>query len=104
MNGLKREIPGTGTLKLIHKYEVPTGKTVTYARFVCDYRPQKEEKNRTRITVGVYRINYPVNITTRESDTTTIKLLLNSVVSNTDTTFITTDINNFYLNTEMGKH
>ena len=41
MNGLKRGISGTGTMKMIHKYEVPTGQTVTYARFVCDYIPQK---------------------------------------------------------------
>ena len=41
MNGLKRGISVTGTMKQIHKYEVPTGQTVTYARFVCDYIPQK---------------------------------------------------------------
>ena len=40
MNGMKRGIPGTGTMNLIHKYEVPTGRKVTYAQFVCDYRPQ----------------------------------------------------------------
>ena len=99
MNGLKRGISGTGKMKLIHKYEVPTGRTLTYARFVCDYRPQKEEKHRTRITVGGDRINYPGNVTTRGADMTTIKLLLNSVVSTPDARFITTDIKNFYLNT-----
>ena len=43
MNGLKRGISGTGTMKLIHKHEVQTGRIVTYARFVCDYIPQKKE-------------------------------------------------------------
>ena len=100
-NGLKRGISGTGTMKLIHKNEVPTVRTVTYARFVCDYIPQNEEKHRTRITVGGDRINYPGNVTTRGADMTTIKLLLNSVVSTTDEIFITADIKNFYLNTEM---
>ena len=38
---------------------------------------------------------------TRGADTTTIKMLLNSVVSTPNTRFITADINNFYLNTEM---
>ena len=99
MNGLKRIILETGTMKLIHKYEVPTGRTVTYARFVCDYRPQKEEKHRTRITLGGDRINYPGNVTTRGADMTTIKLLLKSVVSTPDARFITADIKNFYLNT-----
>ena len=41
MNGLKKGIPGIGTMKLIHKYEVPTRRTLKYARFVCDYIPQK---------------------------------------------------------------
>ena len=41
MNGLKVRISGTGTMKLINKYKVPTGRTVTYARFVCVYRPKK---------------------------------------------------------------
>ena len=88
-------------MKLIHKYEVPTGQTVTYELFVCDYRPQKEEKHRTRIMVGVDCINYPGNLTTRGADMTTIKLLLNSVVSTPEPRFITADINNFYLNKEM---
>ena len=72
MNVLKIGTSGTGTMKLIHKYEVPTGRTVKYARFVCDYIPQKEEKHRKRITVGGYCINYPGNVTTRGADTATI--------------------------------
>ena len=99
MNGLKRGISGTGTMKLIHKYEVPTGRTVTYAQFVCEYIPQKEEKHRTIITVGGDPINYPGNLTTRGAGMKTIKLLLNSVLSNPDARFITADIKNFYLNT-----
>ena len=42
MNGPKRGISGIGTTNLIHKYEVPAGRTVTCARFVYDYKPQKE--------------------------------------------------------------
>ena len=51
-------------MKLIHKYEVPTGQTVTYAQFVCDYRPQKEEEYRKIIMVGGDLIKYPGNVTT----------------------------------------
>ena len=99
MNGPKRGISVTRTMKLIHKYEVPTGRTVTYARFVCEYRPQKEEKHRKRITVEGDRINYPGNVTTRGADMTAIKLLFTSVVSTPNAIFITEDINTFYLNT-----
>ena len=52
MKVLKRGIQGTNTMKLIQKHEVPYNKKVAYARFIYDYRPQKEEKERTRITVG----------------------------------------------------
>ena len=58
MKGLKRVIQGTETMKFIQKHEVPYNKKVTYSRFVCDYRPQKEEKERTRITVGGDRLEY----------------------------------------------
>ena len=98
MNGLKRGISGTGTMKLINKYEVPTVRTVKYAQFVYDYIHQKEEKHRAIIAVGGDHINYPRNVTTRGADTTTTKLLLNSVVLTTDARFITAIIKNLYLN------
>ena len=56
MKGLKRGIQGTKTMKFIHKHEVPYNNKVAYAQFVCDYRPQKEEKDRTIIIVGGDRL------------------------------------------------
>ena len=44
MKEIKKGIEGTETMQFILKHEVPHDKKVTYARFVCDYRPQKEEK------------------------------------------------------------
>ena len=41
------------------KEEVPTGRTVTYANFVCDYRPLKSEPYQLRLTVDGKRIEYP---------------------------------------------
>ena len=57
VKGLKRGIQGTETMEFIQKHEVPYDKKVTYARFICDYRLQKEEKERTRITVGGNRLD-----------------------------------------------
>ena len=37
---------------------VPIGKKVTYARFCCDVRLQKDDINRTRLTVGGDRLPY----------------------------------------------
>ena len=54
--GMKREgksrVQGFDTFHFIRKNQVPKGKKFTYARFCCNIRPQKEEKNRTRMTVG----------------------------------------------------
>ena len=92
MKGLKRDIKGTDTLKLIQKKEVPKGKIVTYARFVCDYREKKEEKNITRIMVGGDRIQDQEKVNTKTADLSTIKLLLNSMVSTTGGRFMTINI------------
>ena len=47
MKGLKGGIQGIETMQFIQKNEVPYDKKVTCAQFVCDYRPQKEEKEVT---------------------------------------------------------
>jgi len=47
--GKKREgksrVEGHDTIRPIHMNQVPENKTVTYARFCCDHRPQKEEQD-----------------------------------------------------------
>ena len=90
MKGLKIGTEGTETMKFIQNHEVPYDKKVAYARFVCDYRPQKEEKERTRITVGGDRIDYQGEVSTKTAGLTTIKLLLNSVISSIGAKFMTT--------------
>ena len=96
-------LPGTNTLFFIPYDDIPEDrrKDVTYARIVVDYRPQKAEPHRTRITVGGNRINYPDTVTTETAELTTHKLLLNSVVSTRGAKYMTADIGNFYLGTPM---
>ena len=101
MAGLPRGIKGTNTMSFIRKDEVPQGRMVTYARFCCDFRPQKSEPHRCRITVGGDRTDYIGEVSTKTADLTTIKCLLNSVVSKPKGRFMTADIKNFYLNTPM---
>jgi hypothetical protein len=79
--GVNNRVKGTDTIKFIRYTQVPTGRTVTYARFCANARPQKEETHRCRITVGGNRIEYPGEVSTKTAGLTTIKLLLNSVVS-----------------------
>jgi hypothetical protein len=99
--GVKTRIKGTNTIKFIAHTAVPTGRTVTYARFCANIRPQKEETHRCRITVGGDRIDYPGEVSTKTAGLTTIKLLLNSVVSKQNGHFMTADVKHFYLNTPL---
>ena len=95
MKGLRRGIHGTETIKFIQKHEVRYNKKVTSARFVCDYRPQKEEKERTIITVGGDRIDYQGGMSTKTAGLTTINLLLISVLSSMWAKLMTVAVKNF---------
>ena len=57
-NGNKYNAKATNTIELIARTQVPTGKKVTYATFVCDYRPLKKEPFRVRITVNGDKLEY----------------------------------------------
>jgi hypothetical protein len=62
--GLKDgRVKGTDTIKFIHKDQVPAEriKDVMYRSFRCDYKPNKEEKERTRLVAGGNRINYQLS-------------------------------------------
>ena len=71
----------TDCMTFIHHSQIPVGKKVTYANFVCDHRPLKSEPWRVRLVVGGDKIDY---FQDAGSPTTTIletKLLVNSVIS-----------------------
>ena len=80
--GLPGIVEGTDTLNFIFKHEVPSDRfiDVTYARIVCNYRPEKKDPNKCRINVGGNMVNYPGDCGTTTSDLLTVKLLLNSVI------------------------
>ena len=105
--GMPGRVQGTETFFFI-KYEtipVDRRKDVTYARIVCNIRPEKvNEPNRTRITVGGDKINYPYEVATPTADLLTVKLLLNSVISTPGAKFCSIDIKNFYLCTPLKRY
>jgi hypothetical protein len=93
---------GTNTVFFLSPAEIkniPEDRTVTYARVVVDFRPQKEDPNRVRITVGGNLINYPGKVTTRTADMVTSKILWNSVLSTPGAKYCCADVKNFYLET-----
>ena len=50
--GVGGRITGTETIRFIHHHEMLPTRRTTYACFACEIRPQKSEKERTRLTVG----------------------------------------------------
>ena len=60
-----------------------------------NYRPEKGDPYRTRLTVGGNLIVYPGDCGTPTVDLLTVKLLLNSVISTPDAKFVTIDIKDF---------
>ena len=99
--GVGGRIDGTDTIKFLHHHEMPTNRRPTYARFICEIRPQKTEQERTRLTVGGNLIDYPDTVTTRTCDLVTFKLHINSTLSRPNRKYCSFDVKNFYLNTPM---
>ncbi len=82
---------------------IPKDRTVTYVCIVIDHRPQKEDQNHVRITVGGNLIDYPFELTTRTADMVSSKKLWNSVISTPDARFAGADIKNMYLETLLDR-
>ena len=98
---------GTSTVTFMRKEDIaniPKDRTVTYARIVVDYRPQKKDPNRVRITAGGNLIQYPYELTTRTADLPTSKILWNSVISTPGARYMCIDIKNMYLATPMDRY
>jgi hypothetical protein len=56
----------TNTIRFIGRSDIPKGRKVTYGSFVVDIKDHKEEKERTRLTVGGDQIEYPGDKSTRK--------------------------------------
>lgn len=100
------QVKGTDTIFFIHERDVPEERRrdTTYVQVVCDVHPHKENPNRVRITAGGDRINYTWEYSTPTANLTTVKLLLNSVISTKGAKFFTMDIKDFYLNTPLKRY
>ena len=70
---------------------------------MVDYRSDKTNYYRTIFKVGACRVNSPVDCGTPTLYLTTVKLLLNSIVSTLNAKFMTIDIKDFYSNTPMAQ-
>ena len=97
-------VDATNTIFFIPITKVPCHKRLTYARFVCSFRPQKPEPYHTRITVGGNLIDYPGNLSMKVADMTMFKILVNSTLSTPGAKWLGLDIKNYYLGTPMDNY
>ena len=103
--GNKYGVQSTDTIDFIFKHEVPTGCCVTYATYVLDYRPLKDEPYRVRITVGGDRLVYLDDAGSPAANLMETKLLVNSTISHAKegARFMSADIKDYFLATPMDK-
>ena len=82
----------------IPKSKVPKYKKVTYGKIVCEMKPEKEEKERTILTVGGKLLDFTGNISAPTASVTTAKCVFKSVVSTPGYRCLLADIIFLYLN------
>ena len=83
MGPKKQRIKGTGTLKVIRFSHIPfeKQKDICHIRVVCEYRPDKDDPNRTCITISGGHILVPFDVSTPTGSLELVKLMINSVIS-----------------------
>ena len=91
-------VKGTNTVIFILKYQVPKDKKVTYGKIVFKVKPEKEENDPTRLTVGGNLLDFTGNLSDPTVSVTTAKCVFKSVVSTPGAMFLLADIKHFYLN------
>jgi hypothetical protein len=79
------------------RHALAAKKFFTYANPVVDYRPQKDDPHRIRITAGGNLVNYDSDASVCTADLDFAKLHWNSVISTENARYMCLDIKNFYL-------
>ena len=82
----------------IPKSKVPKDKKITHGKIVCEVKPEKEEKERTILTVGGNLLAFTGNPSAPTASVFTAKCVFNSVVSTPGSRFLLADIKHLYLN------
>ena len=91
-------VKGKNTVIFIPKDQVPKDEKLTYGKIVCKVKPGKEEKERTKLTLGGNLLDFTGNISAPTASVTTEKCVFNSVVSTPGARCILADMKFFYIN------
>ncbi len=74
---------------------------ITYRKTAVTYRPENDDPNSTRLTVGGNWIVHHGNVSTPMVKMMTVKMHFNSMISTKGAQYCTFDLKDFYLNTPM---
>jgi hypothetical protein len=94
-----KHVVGTNTIFFIRPHQVPAGRKVTYANFVCTMRPGKAERYRIHMTVGGDRLDAYQDVRSPAVGITDTKLHINSAISDAKNgaRYCTGDLKDFFL-------
>jgi hypothetical protein len=100
---LSEHVTGNKTIYFIRPNQVPAGRKVTYANFVCTMRPGKAEPYRIRMTVGGDRLDAFQDVRSPAVGILDTKLHLNSTISDAKkgARYCTGDLKDFFLCSDM---
>jgi hypothetical protein len=89
-----RDISGTNTAFFVDLTSIPKDRKITHGKLICNFKPNRTEKHRFRLTVGGNRLYYSGATATSNTDITTFKILINSTLSTKDAKMMMMGINN----------
>jgi hypothetical protein len=100
-----KRVDSTNTFFCINYHDIPLHKRkeIYHTMVVCEVRPDKDDPDCTRITIGGNRICYPGDVGTNTASLELLKLLLNSVLLLKGAHCSSIDLKNFYLDMPMPK-
>jgi hypothetical protein len=89
------EIAVTNTAFFIDLTSIPKDRKITYGKLVCDFKPNKNEKHRLKLTVGGDRLHYSGDTAMSTADITIFKILINSTLFSQEAKMMMMDIKNY---------
>ena len=103
MGPKNHRIKGTGTFQVIRFNDIPFEKRndIFHTRVVCEYRPDKDDPNRTRIKIAGGHILVAFDVSTPTGSLELVNLMINSVLSRQNAQCSAFDIKYFNLDTPM---
>ena len=101
LTGIDNAVPCTDTMEPIKLSDIPINKTITYGTMLYDHRPLKTEKYRCCLVVGGDKLMYNSETAAPAANLLEAKLIINSTISTPGAKFITVDIKDFFLSSQM---